>query len=862
MKFRSVLLSLLFLPGSYMYISGQQPADPGTGYTADLLKEKPNRGIIAIHEGEGTVTISWRLHKKDPADIAFDLYRTLAGGEKIKINKKPITLSTYIKEKNVDTTTDQLYTLTLAGEEETIGEYQLTTKRAATPYLSIPIEPLPFDTLALYQPNDISIGDLDGDGEIEIVLKRVGAFYACSQPGISPGGVIIEAYKLDGRRMWQVDLGPNIRQGAQYLQFLVYDFDGDGKAEVALKTSEGTRFGDGKIIGDTDGDGITDYVIRDPTLRTYGKILSGPEFFSILDGETGAERVRGPYIERGRSEDWGDDYGNRVDRQLGAIGYFDGLNPCIFWGRGYNGRSVMHAWRYTNGELEQLWSVDTNEDPYHQYANQGNHNISIGDVDGDGKDEVMYGACAIDHDGSPLYTTRLGHGDAMHLTDIDPSRPGLEVWQGHEYAPGGSTLRDAATGEILFQIPADGDVGRALTADIDPRYPGLEIWTTHTGGVYSSKGEPVSKQTPSINMAVWWDGDLSRELLDGIRIDKWNGFGVTNLFDGSNSGIASNNGTKKNPCLVADILGDWREEVIWRSEKNDEIRIYLTPYPTTYRFPTFLEDPVYRLSVAHQNVGYNQPTQAGFYFGTDYDPRMKEHFQKMDSNRWKEKLVEQGTEEWQKNWFLDGKRALVKTTDQGIWFEAGPTLASDADHSVLWTRQSFTGDIKIEYDFTRTDSLDRFVNIIYIQAQGSGEEGYDQDIALWNDKREIPAMKTYFNHMNTLHISYAAYENDPDQQNPDYIRGRRYMPASKKGLANTELWPEYLSPLLFETGKTYHITIIKRQTEIIMKVEYRGKERYFYFSAEDFPPIESGRVGLRQMSGRKSHYTNLKIYTD
>ncbi len=847
---------------TYTESSGQLPyADPGTHYADHLLKEKLGRGLVAIHEGGGTVTLSWRMHKKDDPEITFDIYRTPEGGERIKVNRHPLQRATYIKEHGVDTLTDQLYTLHFTGNDQPIASYHLTTQRAKLPYISIPIEPLDFDTLSLYQPNDISIGDLDGDGEMEIVLKRIGAFYACSQAGMSPGGIILEAYKLDGRRLWQVDLGPNIRSGAQYLQFLVYDFDGDGKAEVALKTSEGTRFGDGKVIGDTDGDGITDYIIRDPALRTYGKILSGPEFFSILDGETGAEIARGPYIERGKSEDWGDDYGNRVDRQLGAVGYFDGVNPCIFWGRGYNGRSVMHAWRFANRKLEQLWTVDTNNAPYQEYANQGNHNISIGDVDGDGKDEVMYGACAIDHDGSPLYTTLLGHGDAMHLTDIDPSRPGLEVWQGHEYAPGGSSLRDARTGEILFRIPADEDVGRALAADIDPRYPGVELWSTHTGGVYSAKGELISSITPSINMAIWWDGDLNRELLDGTRIDKWNGFGVTNLFDGTDKGVVSNNGTKKNPCLAADIFGDWREEVIWRSPENNEIRIYLTPYPTAYRFPTLLEDPIYRLSVAHQNIGYNQPTQPGFYFGPDIDPVMQRLFNQMDQASWKESFTENGNREWQENWFLDGKKAKVQTIPGGIELEAGPELASDADHSVLWTQKSFAKDIKIEYDFTRTDTLNRFVNIIYIQAEGSGEEGYDRDISLWSDKREIPAMKHYFNHMNTLHISYAAYENDPVNRNPDYIRGRRYMPDKKQGLTATELWPEYCSPLLFETGKTYHLTIVKRDREIIMKVENEGKEHFFYFSANEFPPVEAGRIGLRQMSGRKAHYTNLKIYT-
>lgn len=581
-----------------------------------------NRGLIAIHQGSGVVTVSWRLFKSDSKEIAFDLYRSIPGGKAIKLNSIPLTTATYFTDLGADTSINQHYMLCArsAKNKKTAlaASYLLTPKLASVPYLSIPLAPLAFDTAHVFQPNDASIGDLDGDGEIEIIIKRMGAFYACSQEGISPHSMVLEAYKLNGKRLWQIDLGINIRQGAQYFQFLVYDFDGDGCAEVAIKSAEGTRFGDDKIIGDTDGDGITDYVIRNPSLRTYGKILSGPEFFSIIDGKTGAELARGPYITRGRSEDWGDDYGNRVDRQLGAVGYFDGIHPGIFWGRGYNGRSAMQAWNFIDGELKPLWSFDTASSvDFKEYENQGNHNLRIADVDNDGKCEIMYGACAIDHDGTPLYTTLLGHGDAIHLTDIDPSRPGFEVWQGHEYPPAGSSLRDAHTGEILFRIPAAQDVGRAMCADIDPRYPGCEIWSSHSGGLYSCKGEKISNKIPSVNMAVWWTGDLSRELLDGVCIQKWNGDGMETLFDGTDKGILSNNGTKKNPCLSADILGDWREEIIWRSADNNELRIYLTPYKTTHRFATFLEDRIYMLSVVTQNVGYNQPPEPGFYFGTD-----------------------------------------------------------------------------------------------------------------------------------------------------------------------------------------------------------------------------------------------------
>lgn len=238
-----------------------------------------------------------------------------------------------------------------------------------------------------------------------------------------------------------------------------------------------------------------------------------------------------------------------------------------------------------------------------------------------------------------------------------------------------------------------------------------------------------------------------------------------------------------------------------------------------------------------------------------------EQFAKMNNAEWKCRFKSKS--DWEKQWFLDGKLAKVSSDKNGIVFHAGPTPASDADHSVLWTKKSFEGDIKIEYDFVRLDSLDRFVDIIYIQAQGSGAEGFDEDIALWSDKRTVPAMKHYFNNMNTLHISYAAYENSATEINPHYIRGRRYMPEWGKGLEGTDLVPEYLNPMIFEPGVKYHFTFIKRDKELIFKVENpEGKEEFFYFSAEKFPAIEKGRIGLRQMSARKAMYDNIRIYTE
>lgn len=580
----------------------------------NLQKEKLGRGFVAIKSEDGKALISWRLLENDAKKSGFDLYRK-SGMVIKKLNEKPLIESTYFIDNEIKANQIYDYELCREGSKKIISTCRLS---GMNQYLSISLPQIDGDSLWRYKPNDASIGDLDGDGELEIVLKRQIGNYACSQTGISGGTNRLEAYTLQGKRLWHVDIGINIREGAQYFQFIVYDFDGDGKSEIICKTSEGTIFGDGKKIGDTDGDGVTDYVIKDKSLRTYGKILEGPEYISVIEGMTGKELARGDYIKRGKSEDWGDDYGNRVDRQLAALAFLDGIRPSFVVGRGYNGRSVIETWDFRDGKLKRRWSFDTNIG-YQAFANQGNHNIRTGDVDGDGCDEIIYGACVIDNDGTGLYSTGWGHGDAMHLTDIDIDRPGLEVWQCHEYAPTpfGSTLREAETGKVLVNIPSKEDVGRAMCADIDPRFRGCEIWSVASGGVLSAKGELISEKIPSVNMAVWWDGDLNRELLDKVGIDKWKGDKTERIFDGSDKGITWCNGTKATPCLQADIFGDWREEIIWPSTDGREIRIYMTDIPTKYRIVSLLQDPIYRMSVANEMVGYNQPAQTGFYLGSD-----------------------------------------------------------------------------------------------------------------------------------------------------------------------------------------------------------------------------------------------------
>ena len=374
--------------------------------------------------------------------------------------------------------------------------------------------------------------------------------------------------------------------------------------------------GKGVVIGDADADWRNE----------GGYILAGPEYLTIFDGVTGAALVTTEYIPpRGDVRAWGDDYGNRVDRFLACVAYLDGERPSLVMCRGYYTRTVLAAWNWRDGELTNVWTFDSDTPGNEDYAGQGNHGLSVGDVDEDGRDEIVYGACVIDDDGTGLYSIKLGHGDAMHLSDLDPDRPGLELFDIHEKPRHdiGIEFRDARTGDILWSKPSP-DVGRGMSADIDPNHRGYESWASGRGldAIYNAKGEPISTTKPrSCNMGVWWDGDLLRELLDHVTVSKWNGEGVeeTVLLDGGEYGCVSNNGTKGNPSLCADILGDWREELICRTEDNSELRIFTTTIPTDHRLYTLMHDPTYRLSVAWQNVAYNQPTQVGFYLGDGMD---------------------------------------------------------------------------------------------------------------------------------------------------------------------------------------------------------------------------------------------------
>lgn len=611
MKYIIVFFSLFLMTASLV-------AQPNYDFTK-LKREHLGRGVIAVRENPSTVALSWRYLSSDPMNESFDIYRN---GE--KINKHPVKDATFFQDTYAGTE-PALYTVK-AIKGKTESSYQLPANAPAG-YLNIPLNrpedgTTPSGQSYFYAPNDASIGDVDGDGEYEIILKwDPSNAHDNSHDGYT-GPVIFDCYKLDGKHLWRIDLGKNVRAGAHYTQFMVYDLDGDGRAEVVMKTGDGTMDGKGKMIGNPDVDyreaGTFDK--KRNRLVNQGRILKGKEYLTVFSGLTGEALHTIDYIpERGNLMDWGDDRANRSDRFLACVAYLDGIHPSVVMCRGYYTRTVLAAFDWDGKDLKQRWVFDSNNPGCEDYAGQGNHNLRVGDVDGDGCDEIIYGSCAIDHDGKGLYSTKMGHGDALHLTHFDPSRKGLQVWDCHENKRDGSTYRDAATGEVLFQIKSNTDVGRCMAADIDPTCPGVEMWSLASGGIRSVKGEVVKERVRglSCNMAVWWDGDLLRELLDKNIVSKYNWEkGICEriaVFEGA----LSNNGTKATPCLQGDIIGDWREEVLLRTADNTALRLYVSTIPTDYRFHTFLEDPVYRISIATQNVAYNQPTQPGFYFGPE-----------------------------------------------------------------------------------------------------------------------------------------------------------------------------------------------------------------------------------------------------
>jgi rhamnogalacturonan endolyase len=591
---------------------------------AQRQMENLTRGIVTVKQ-EGGVYVGWRLFGTDPETISFNLYRITGSAEPVKVNEKPIAESTNYVDNGADPNQEHKYFVrpVLDGGELAPSKPVSTWNDN---YLEIPIQPI-----NEYRPGDASIADLDGDGEYEIVLHQVSHGRDNAFAGIT-GTPVFDAYEMDGTHLWRINLGINIREGEHYTQFMVYDLDGDGRAEMACKTADGTTDGRGQVIGDKDKDWRT-YNEGD---RTHGRILDGPEYLTIFDGRTGEALKTVDYIpNRYPINGWGgnggnggnDSFGNRCDRFLACVAYLDGVRPSLIMCRGVYGRTVLAAWDWRDGKLTSRWIFDSgiSYPPFEDaspYSGMGGHSLSVADVDEDGKDEIVYHAMVVDDNGEGLYSTGWRHGDSMHISDMYPDRPGLEVFTIHEneddtvrFQSPGAAMRDARTGEAIWTHSHGIDVTGGVAADIDPRHRGYEAWGG-PGGLRDSQGNDIGTKPRSGGFVIWWDHDLLRELISGTNINKWNwirGVEERLLSTGARWG-------SRGPNIMGDFLGDWREEMLMTAPDGQSLRLYTTTIPTEHRIYTLMHDPQYRLSIAWQNVVYNKPPHPGFFLGDGMTP--------------------------------------------------------------------------------------------------------------------------------------------------------------------------------------------------------------------------------------------------
>ena len=733
--------------------SNAPPDGPRQESAAPQL-ELLDRGLVAAVTDEG-VFLSWRLRGNEATGFSA----TGLTGADFNLYRDGVLLATVTDSTNyLDPDGGQASVYRVVAVVDGLEvEAGAEVSPWADAFVDLPLQKpaggvTPAGEAYTYSANDTSVGDVDGDGEYEYVVKwDPSNSKDVSQIGYT-GPVYVDAYEADGTLLWRLDLGVNIRAGAHYTQFLVYDFDGDGRSEVMLKTAPGTKtvtYADGQVSGEqlitipeedlaagyshaddyrlskdgchahlvemfmgwqdhpevvagswpatleeafgiepayayplsqVDAEALTDYFMdvyapgrsARNNLRAFeGFIVDGPEYLTVFDGATGAE-LQTVHYKPGRHDDglmWGDyamsriEPGNRVDRFLSGVAYLDGTHPSAVFARGYYTRTTIAAYGWDGERITEEWFVDSGWTPmsnpfnagphgvdgtdpeFGSITTQGFHSLSAADVDGDGKQEIVYGSATIDDDGSLLYssvaempegsgahgqTMRLGHGDAMHVTDIDPARPGLEIFTVHEggrWAPYGMAMRDAATGEVLFGTYSGRDTGRGMVGDVLPESPGIESWASMPGGsgalgLHTPTGELVSDTVPGTNQSIRWAADGTTQMVNGTAtttlvtptIDDWQR-GVLLTAEGT----LNNNWTKGNPSLVADVIGDWREELLVRTADSSAMRIFLSTEVTDRKLYTLMHDVQYRAEVARQQTTYNQPSYPGFHLASDTD---------------------------------------------------------------------------------------------------------------------------------------------------------------------------------------------------------------------------------------------------
>ena len=629
--------------------------------TEKRVMEKLDRGTVAVKTNDG-VYLSWRLLGTESlTNQAFDIYRD---SEKIYTTGEH-DATCYTDSKG---TADNKYTVVPKGEAidktEAVDVWTTNTtyKGRSVAYKDIAFKvpdggKTPTDEEYTYTANDMSVGDLDGDGEYEYIVKWDPSNSKDNSVKGYTGKVYLDAYELDGTLLWRIDLGVNIRAGAHYTQYMVYDFDGDGKSEVILKTAPGSKDGEGNYVSKagkniTKGDDAKDY--RNSSGLLMGED-GGPEYLTVFNGETGAAMQTvdfDPPRSILTSSKWGDSYANRSERYLAAVAYLDGVHPSVVMTRGYytyvyaaaytwDGTDLKEQWLSTNTPTEKnggtgctvKYADGTSKNNTNKtlYA-QGAHSVSVADVDNDGYDEIIFGSAVLDHDGTVLTYDGRGHGDAEHVSDFDNDGK-QEIFMAHEAGKHNDDIIPYAVdikrynGDIMLQA-AQGDIGRGIMDNVDDEYAlssgNLSLfWSVAADGIYNQAGEKVGNipNTNGSNMenfAVYWDGDLGRELLDGNKLVKYSIKSGTEriYYNSKNSTLPGsiNNSTKSNACLTADLFGDWREEIVLRY--GDGVRIYFSTIPTNYRLTTLMHDSQYRCAIAWQNVGYNQPPHTSYYIGS------------------------------------------------------------------------------------------------------------------------------------------------------------------------------------------------------------------------------------------------------
>ena len=686
--------------------------------TGNVL-EYLDRGICAVNTGSGML-VSWRWLGNDSDTAVFKLYR-----DNTLIYTSEGNSSTCYLDKSGSS--KSVYRVdTYSGSKLTGSE---TCKIISNnTYFDVPLTP-PTASGVTYSPNDMSVGDVDGDGQYELFLKWDPSNSKDNSQKGKTDKVYIDCLRLDGTRLWRIDLGWNIRAGAHYTQFYVGDFDLDGKAEMTCKTGDGTIDGTGKVIGD----GSKTY--RDGN----GFIYSGPEYYTLFDGATGAALDTINYEPgRGDPTKWGksSDKTNRVDRFWGTVAYLDGVHPCIVTGRGYYGRMTATAYKVENKKLVKMWMFDTGTSTSAAGYGCGNHNSMPADVDGDGRQEIITGAAVIDDDGKLYYTTGQGHGDAMHVGDLDPTNPGLEAWICHEEKASGYgvSLLDLDQKKIIYHQNGAGDTGRCCADNVWAQNPGAECWgnklSDNSTPVVDTKGNTLSCRRPAINFLSYWDGDLEREILDGYTdspatITDMNENGtLSNIL--TTDGYYTCNTTKGTPCLSADIFGDWREELIVRAANHNSVRIYCTPYATDYRVTTLMHDSQYRMQVSSQNTAYNQPPHTSFFMGTGYDLPARCGY---NVNGSAVNIGKPGAE------INEAHKYMIRNVNSGLYLEAAEDTVSNGtnvqqgnnESNDIWEVKSAGGGYYYIYHYGADSQQTHLLDVDY----GKTENG--TNIGIWTD---------------------------------------------------------------------------------------------------------------------------------